>query len=216
MIMLWILSGSARTLDPTNKNCAPELSTFGIIIEANLSEVQWKGLALEKLPSWSQLISAPGKYELTGRDLRLSTLCTNCGDPGRGGVEWQIMFLPWKGFKYHIQTKMFNNMQIPGNNYQPVQTFCWTETGLFRENRSQADIVTPCNQASYKYQASRPATFSFAQRWYSNQWSNREMLLLLVENYTQYPALLVWNITSWGNFCRPHLELFVTLLVRNP
>ena len=138
--MMWILSGSARTLDPTNKNCAPELSTFGIIIEVNLSEVQWKGLALEKLPSWSQLISAPGKYELAGRDLRLSTLCTNCGDPGRGGVEWQIMFLPWKGFKYHIQTKMFNNMEIPGNNYQPVQTFCWTETGLFRENRGQADI----------------------------------------------------------------------------
>ena len=28
-------SGSARTLDPTNKNYAPELSTFGIIIEVN-------------------------------------------------------------------------------------------------------------------------------------------------------------------------------------
>ena len=32
------------------------------------------------------------------------------------------------------------------------------------------------------------------------------MLLLLVENYTQYPALLVWNITDWGNFWRPQLE----------
>ena len=52
-----------------------------------------------------------------------------------------------------------------------------------------------------------PGWVSFAQRWYSNQWSNREMLLLLVENYTQYPALLVWNITSWGNFWRPLLEL---------
>ena len=41
---------------------------------------------------------------------------------------------------------------------------------------------------------------SFAQWRYSNQWSNREVLLLLVENYTQYPALLVWNITDWGNF----------------
>ena len=29
---------------------------------------------------------------------------------------------------------------------------------------------------------------SFAQWRYSNQWSNREVLLLLVENYTQYPA----------------------------
>ena len=46
-------------------------------------------------------------------------------------------------------------------------------------------------------------TGSFAQWRYSNQWSNREVLLLLVENYTQYPALLVWNTTSWGNFWRP-------------
>ena len=44
-------SGSARTLDPTNKNYAPELSTFGIIIEVNPYEVQWRGLALEKPPS---------------------------------------------------------------------------------------------------------------------------------------------------------------------
>ena len=28
------------------------------------------------------------------------------------------------------------------------------------------------------------------------------VLLLLVENYTQYPALSVWNKTDWGNFCR--------------
>ena len=42
---------------------------------------------------------------------------------------------------------------------------------------------------------------SFAQWRYSNQWSNREVLLLLVENYTQYPALSTWNIVVWGNFC---------------
>ena len=46
-----IESGSARTLDPTNKNYAPELSTFGIIIEVSQSEVQWASLALEKPPS---------------------------------------------------------------------------------------------------------------------------------------------------------------------
>ena len=39
-MILTVLSGSARTLDPTNKNYAPELSTFGIIIEVNRSEVQ--------------------------------------------------------------------------------------------------------------------------------------------------------------------------------
>ena len=50
-MILAVLSGSARTLDPTNKNYAPELSTFGIIIEVNRSEVQWNSLSLEKLPS---------------------------------------------------------------------------------------------------------------------------------------------------------------------
>ena len=50
-IKVQVLSGSARTLDPTNKNYAPELSTFGTIIEVNRSEVQWKSLSLEKLPS---------------------------------------------------------------------------------------------------------------------------------------------------------------------
>ena len=43
---------------------------------------------------------------------------------------------------------------------------------------------------------------SFAQWRYSNQWSNREVLLLLVENYTQYPAISTWNIVVLGNFCR--------------
>ena len=73
-----MISGSARTLDPTNKNYAPELSTFGTIIDVNRSEVQWTSLSLEKLPSRSQLISAPGKYELLVGDFRVSTLCINC------------------------------------------------------------------------------------------------------------------------------------------
>jgi hypothetical protein len=44
--------------------------------------------------------------------------------------------------------------------------------------------------------------FNFAQWRYSNQWSNREVLLLLVENYNQYPAQIEWNISGWGNFWR--------------
>ena len=48
---------------------------------------------------------------------------------------------------------------------------------------------------------------NFAQWRYSNQWSNREVLLLLVENYTQYPALPTWNTVCWCNFCRLLREL---------
>ena len=51
-----------------------------------------------------------------------------------------------------------------------------------------------------------PKLDSFAQWRYSNQWSNREVLLLLVENYTQYPAISTWNTVVLGNFCRLFLE----------
>ena len=66
-------SGSARTLDPTNKNYAPELSTFGIIIEVNQSEVQWTSLTLGEPPSWSGLTPVPGKYVSRWSDVSLYT-----------------------------------------------------------------------------------------------------------------------------------------------
>ena len=56
--------GIARTQSPTNKNYALELPTFGVIVGVNPTGVQWKGLTLEELPSWSQLTSTPGKYAL--------------------------------------------------------------------------------------------------------------------------------------------------------
>ena len=54
--------GIARTQSPTNKNYALELPTFGVIVGVSPTEVQWKGLALKELPSWSQLTFVPGKY----------------------------------------------------------------------------------------------------------------------------------------------------------
>ena len=36
---------------PTNKNCAFELSTFGIIVGVSRTEVQWNSLTLEERPS---------------------------------------------------------------------------------------------------------------------------------------------------------------------
>ena len=51
-----MISGSARTLDPTNKNYAPELSTFGTIIkvkyQCEISLVE----AISEGPSWSYLL----------------------------------------------------------------------------------------------------------------------------------------------------------------
>ena len=57
--------GIARTQSPTNKNYALELPTFGAIVGVSLTEVQWKGLALEEPPSWSWFTSVPGKYALS-------------------------------------------------------------------------------------------------------------------------------------------------------
>ena len=45
---------SANATYPANKNCTPELPTFGVIAGVNPTEVQWKGLALGEPPSWSR------------------------------------------------------------------------------------------------------------------------------------------------------------------
>lgn len=45
--------------------------------------------------------------------------------------------------------------------------------------------------------------FDFAQWRYRSQWSLSEARLLLVENYSQWPALLAWNTVGGCNFSRP-------------
>ena len=42
--------GIARTQSPLRKNYALESPTFVVIAEVNLTEVQWKGLTLDRLP----------------------------------------------------------------------------------------------------------------------------------------------------------------------
>ena len=46
-----LLIGDSAYAVPTIKNCAFELSTFGIIVGVNPTEVQWKDLTLEEQPS---------------------------------------------------------------------------------------------------------------------------------------------------------------------
>ena len=41
---------------------------------------------------------------------------------------------------------------------------------------------------------------NFAQWRYTNQWSIREVVLLLVENYSQYPGRTTWNTVVCTNF----------------
>ena len=41
---------------------------------------------------------------------------------------------------------------------------------------------------------------NFAQWRYTNQWSIREVVLLLVENYSQYPGRRMWNTILRTNF----------------
>ena len=52
---LWIdYQGIARTQSPTNKNCAPKVPTFGVLVQVSPTVVQWKGLAVGEPPSWSR------------------------------------------------------------------------------------------------------------------------------------------------------------------
>ena len=46
----FIVQGIARTQSPLRKNYALESPTFVVIAEVNLTEVQWKGLTLDRLP----------------------------------------------------------------------------------------------------------------------------------------------------------------------
>ena len=58
-----------------------------------------------------------------------------------------------------------------------------------RHPKDKNEMQTHAAQQVFDYfNLSYARECSFAQWRYSNQWSNREVLLLLVENYTQYPA----------------------------
>ena len=45
-----------------------------------------------------------------------------------------------------------------------------------------------------------PYLVSFAQWQYRKQWGLSELRLLLIENYTQYPAVRTWNTVPTRNF----------------
>ena len=51
---VWCVQGIARTQSPLRKNYALESPTLVVIAEVNLTEVQWKGLTLDRLGGWSQ------------------------------------------------------------------------------------------------------------------------------------------------------------------
>ena len=131
-------------------------------------------------------------------------------DPGMGAIERPTVFLPWQSFKSHNKPKrdllhlMFRKQLLDRKDFLLVRD------GYFPGSWESSWYLETLLPSQLQVSSQSPGWLSFAQRWYSNQWSNREMLLLLVENYTQYPALLVWNITNWGNFWRPQLELLNT------
>ena len=128
--------GIARTQSPTNKNCPPELRTFGTIVGISLTQVQWPGLHLGQLPSWSQLNQAAGKY----------------------------------AFKQPCHTDLSPSAEDllarPSPSCRLTRDPPWPRLIVF------------CKMSSS----------SLAQWQFSDRWSNREVLRLLVENYTQYPA----------------------------
>ena len=62
-----LVQGIARTQSPLRKNYALESSAFGMIAKVNLTEVQWKGLTLDRLPSGSKF--SPCQVSMLGGDL---------------------------------------------------------------------------------------------------------------------------------------------------
>jgi len=65
-----IKKGWARTQTPTTRNCTVELPTFAVIAGVSPVRVQWKSLALEETPPWSDLLPRQVSMTLYGE-------CTN-------------------------------------------------------------------------------------------------------------------------------------------
>ena len=63
---------------------------------------------------------------------------------------------------------------------------------------------------SYKSYCS-PRIGSFAQWQYRSQWGLSEARLLLIENYTQYPALTAWNTADCAIFVGFYGSQFQTM-----
>ena len=223
--------GIARTQSPTNKNDAVELSTFEIIAGVNPTEVQWKGLALGEPPSWSWLTPQPGKYAHETDSLVdtiqfhsnvFGTLTQHIWIPP---IIETVIPNRWDVHKYSITSRTSKSTifetaiwfrtdllaKLPKTFWASLQTsfpesalpilHLWSSTmenrvSTHRFNYSGVWMCPPMTNLA------RLFTGSFAQWRYSNQWSNREVLLLLVENYTQYPANSTWNTVVYGNFWR--------------
>ena len=80
---------------------------------------------------------------------------------------------------------------------------CCIDDRLIRKSDCLSGSICCCSFAdALGFTLNLTSYNNFAQWRYSNQWSNREVLLLLVENYTQYPAISTWNTVVLGNFCR--------------
>ena len=63
ILFLLLSKGIARTQSPIRKNYALESPTFVVIAQVNLTEVQWKGLAMAQLPWVIVVYAVPGKYD---------------------------------------------------------------------------------------------------------------------------------------------------------
>ena len=78
-------------------------------------------------------------------------------DPGLGDLELHSMFYLVGSLKITVKQKKVYYRQFVDSLFQPVQTLFWSETCIFGENNNKAEHFTLNYQASYKYQAERPA-----------------------------------------------------------
>ena len=78
-------------------------------------------------------------------------------------------------------------MHLSSSNFK--ESIEQTSIDFRRNSKDKNEMQTHAAQQVFDYfKLAYAQGCSFAQWRYSNQWSNREVLLLLVENYTQYPA----------------------------
>lgn len=98
------IKGTARTLVPTNKNCALEPPLFGVVVRVSPLGVQWMGLAVETQPSWS-LWSPCQVSMLIG--VHVQTRSNSC-------INWSIPYLACNNLIHSSWRRTFSWMSLDG------------------------------------------------------------------------------------------------------
>lgn len=122
-IVYW--RGWARTQTPTTRNCTVELPTFAVIAGVSPVRVQWKSLALEETPPWSDLLPRQVSMVFKSDMAQYRFLKTSTTLVAGKGVTWCYNAyrpsIQWKGYlkACYFHSLVAGHLPYAGHVYIP-------------------------------------------------------------------------------------------------